>query len=240
MSKFLDTLKELQVSPNLVHKVVVAEEANARQGTQSAKTRSETRGGGRKPYKQKKTGNARQGTIRAPHYAHGGMALAVKPRDYSKKVNKKERRLAMLGAIADAQASGNLILVDKIAFAKPSTKDAAAFLAKNGAGDVKRVLVIVSEFDDATVKSFRNLPMVEIRTAPRRDGQGEGFSTRDVVLANKIVMTKDAVSTLEATYSASEEPAPKKAKAEPAPKKAPAKAKKSAGEAPAPQTEVEA
>src|SRR5689334_4255274 len=83
-----------------IHRVVVAEEANARQGTQSAKTRSDARGGGRKPYKQKKTGRARQGTIRAPHYAHGGMALAVKPRDYDKKVNRKERRLALKTAFA--------------------------------------------------------------------------------------------------------------------------------------------
>lgn len=233
MSKFLDTLKELKVSPNLLHRVVVAEEANARQGTQSAKTRSETRGGGRKPYKQKKTGNARQGTIRAPHYAHGGMAFAVKPRDYSKKVNRKERRLALLGAFADVQASGNLIVVDKIAFAKPSTKDAVAFLAKSGAADVKRVLVIVSEFDDNVVKSFRNLPKTEVRSAPRRDGKGEGFSTRDLVLANKVVISKDALATIEATFSAEEgaaEAAPKKA----APKKAEAK------KAPAKKKEVKA
>ena len=204
MSKFLDNLKSLEISPNLLHRVVVAEEANGRQGTQSAKTRSETRGGGRKPYKQKKTGNARQGTIRAPHYAHGGMAFAVKPRDYSKKVNRKERRLALLGAFADVQSSGNLIVVDKIAFAKPSTKDAVAFLSKNGAGDVKRVLVVVSEFDEGVVKSFRNIPMVEVRSAPRRDGKGEGFSTRDLILANKVVISKDALSTLEATFSAPE------------------------------------
>jgi len=100
MAGFLDSLKQVKVSSNLLHRVVVAEEANARQGTQSTKTRSEVRGGGKKPYKQKKTGNARQGTIRAPHYAHGGVALAVKPRDYTKKVNRKERRLALLGAFA--------------------------------------------------------------------------------------------------------------------------------------------
>ena len=94
------TLANVEVNKGTVHRVIVTEEANARQGTQSAKTRSEVRGGGRKPYKQKKTGNARQGTTRAPQYAHGGMALAVKPRDYTKKVNKKERRLATIAAFS--------------------------------------------------------------------------------------------------------------------------------------------
>src|SRR3978361_26649 len=89
-------LTTISASHTTIHRTVVAEEANSRQGTQSAKTRSETRGGGRKPYKQKKTGNARQGTIRAPHYAHGGVAFAPVPRDYEKKVNKKERRASIL------------------------------------------------------------------------------------------------------------------------------------------------
>ncbi len=204
MSKFLDTLKELQVSPNLLHRVIVSEEANARQGTQSAKTRSEVRGGGKKPYRQKKTGNARQGTIRAPHYAHGGMALAVKPRGYAKKVNRKERRLALLGALADKATSGSLIVVDKIVFSAPKTKDAVSFLEKNGVADVKRVLIVVAEHDEATVKSFRNLPNVEIRTAPRRDGKGEAFSTRDLLVAHKVVISKDALANVEAAYSGSE------------------------------------
>jgi len=229
MGDFLDTLKGLNVSPNLLHRVVVAEEANARQGTQSAKTRSEVRGGGKKPYKQKKTGNARQGTIRAPHYAHGGMALAVKPRDYAKKVNRKERRLALLGALADKAASGDLVVVDKIAIATPKTKDAMALIAKNGAADAKRVLVILADHDEATIKSFQNIAGVEVRTAPRKDGRGAAFSTRDLLVAHKVLIAKDALATVEATYSASdtEAPAPKKA----APKKAePKAAKKTAKE----------
>src|SRR5207302_8786859 len=92
-------LAEAKADIPTLHRAVVAEEANSRQGTQSAKTRSEVRGGGRKPYRQKKTGNARQGTIRSPLYAHGGMALAVKPRDYTKGLNRKERRQASLGAL---------------------------------------------------------------------------------------------------------------------------------------------
>lgn len=210
MPNFLDTLKGLEVSPNLLHRVVVAEEANARQGTQSAKTRSEVRGGGKKPYKQKKTGNARQGTIRAPHYAHGGMALAVKPRDYSKKVNKKERRLALLGALADKMNSGAVTVVDKIAISAPKTKDAVAFLAKNKASDCKRVLVVLAEHDDAVNKSFANLSNVEVRTVPRKDGKGESFGTRDLVVAQMIFITKDAVATLEETFSAEKAEAPTK------------------------------
>src|SRR5437879_1491464 len=103
------TLAGATVSPVTLHRTVVAEEANSRQGTQKAKTRSEARGGGRKPYKQKKTGRARQGTIRAPQYAHGGVALAVAPRDYEKKVNRKERRAAILAALASKVEAGDVL-----------------------------------------------------------------------------------------------------------------------------------
>lgn len=127
------------VSPVVAHRAVVAEEANKRQGTQKTKTRSEVRGGGRKPYKQKKTGNARQGSIRAPHYAHGGMALAITPRDYSKKVNKKERRAAILAAFSAQVEAGNVTFVDSITFAEPRTKDAQAMLAALGLKDQRRV-----------------------------------------------------------------------------------------------------
>ncbi|MCW5939404.1 MAG: 50S ribosomal protein L4 [Fimbriimonadaceae bacterium] len=218
---FIDNLKELSVSPNLLHRVVVAEEANARQGTQSAKTRSEVRGGGKKPYKQKKTGNARQGTIRAPHYAHGGMALAVKPRDYSKKVNRKERRLALLGAFAAKLNSGDMVIVDKIAFEAPKTKNALDLLKKHGLSEARRVLVVLPEHHEPTLRSFRNIEGVEVRTAPRRDGTGEAFGTRDLVVAHKVLVSKEAVAVLEATYSGEEAaPAPKKEKA-PAKKAAP-------------------
>lgn len=202
MSKFLESLKSLEVSANLVHRVVVAEEANARQGTQSAKTRSEVRGGGKKPYKQKKTGNARQGTIRAPHYAHGGMALAVKPRDYTKKVNKKERRLAVLTALASKLANGDVVTVDSLTVKEPKTKAAADILAKAGVARAKRVLVVIAEPHEATYKSFRNLPNVEVRCAPNKEGKGEAFSTRDVTVAHKIVFDKAALKTLEETFSA--------------------------------------
>ncbi len=187
---------------HLLHQAVVTEEANSRQGTQSAKTRSETRGGGRKPYKQKKTGNARQGTIRAPQYAHGGMALAVKPRDYSKKMNRRERRAAILGAINAQIEAGNVIVADKIGFASPKTKDAQAFLAGHGVLETRRVLVIVNTHDESTWRSFRNLTNVEVRTAPSQDAAAKtnAFSARDILIAHKIVVAADALQTIESVW----------------------------------------
>jgi large subunit ribosomal protein L4 len=200
-------LTTISASHTTIHRAVVAEEANSRQGTQSAKTRSEVRGGGRKPYKQKKTGNARQGTIRAPHYAHGGMAMAVKPRDYSKKINKQEKRAAILSALAMHFEAGNVTVVDSIAFGTPKTKDAIAFLAAHGLSETRRVLVITTEVDDVTTKSFRNLKSVELRTAPASVKKGEegpktqAFSARDVLVAHKVVIVKDALTRIEEVWA---------------------------------------
>lgn len=190
------------VNPHVLHRTVVAELANARQGTQSAKTRSETRGGGRKPYKQKKTGNARQGTIRAPHYAHGGMALAVKPRDYDKKVNRKERRAAILGAFAEQANAGNVIVADGISFAEAKTKHAIAMLKALGLADVSRVLVILEQADDVTHKCFRNLPNVTVRTAPSadKDAKSAVFSARDLLVAHRVVIAKGALAKIEEVW----------------------------------------
>ena len=194
-----------------VHRVVVAEQANMRQGTQSAKTRGETRGGGRKPYKQKKTGRARQGSIRAPHYAHGGMAFAVKPRDYDQKVNRKERRLALKSAFTSRVEAGDVIVLDEISFSKPKTKDAVKVIADAGIS-AKRVLVILPRYDEAAVKSFRNLRnggemKVEVRTAPASVKPGaeriktQSFSTRDLLLAHKILIAKDALKAMEEVWA---------------------------------------
>lgn len=187
----------------VLHRTVVAEEANARQGTQSAKTRSEAKGGGRKPYRQKKTGNARQGSIRAPHYAHGGMALAVKPRSYAKKVNKKERRAAILGALAAQLAAENVTVADKIQFAEPKTKEAVALLTALGVAEAKRVLVVLPAYDETTYKCFRNLPNVTVRTAPTTDAEAKSatFSTRDVLIAHKIVIAADALKAIEEVWA---------------------------------------
>lgn len=188
---------------SLLHQAVVTEEANSRQGTQSAKTRSEVRGGGRKPYRQKKTGNARQGSIRAPHYAHGGMALAVKPRDYSKKMNRKERRAAILGAFAAKLEAGVVTICDAITFPEAKTKMAVEMLKALGVDKAKRVLVVLGQHDDVTYKCFRNLPNVVVRTAPsgKEDAaKSATFSTRDVLIAHQIVIAKDALARMEEVW----------------------------------------
>ena len=196
-------LADAETSHTTIHRAVVAEEANSRQGTQSAKTRSETRGGGRKPYKQKKTGNARQGTIRAPHYAHGGMALAVKPRDYTKKVNRQERRAAILMALSAHFEGGNVVVVDSISFPEAKTKDAVGMLKALGLGETRRVLVILPVVDETTYRAFRNLPNVEVRTAPARElgAKTQAFSARDVLVAHKIVVAQDALARIEEVWS---------------------------------------
>jgi large subunit ribosomal protein L4 len=202
-----DKLANATVSPVVAHRTVVAEEANSRQGTQKAKTRSEVRGGGRKPYKQKKTGNARQGSIRAPHYAHGGMALAVAPRDYEKKVNKRERRAAILAAFSAQIEAGNVSVVDNIAFATPSTKDANAMLAALGLAGQRRVLIVLPEYDAVALKSFRNLPNVTVRTAPAVVAKGEEgpktapFSARDLLVAHKLVVAQEALTRIEEVWA---------------------------------------
>lgn len=202
--KLGDRVADATVNTPLLHRAVVSEEANNRQGTQKAKTRAEVRGGGRKPYRQKKTGRARQGTVSAPHYHHGGVAFAPVPRDYSKKVNRKERRKAIITALSARVTSGDVIVVDKIEFKKPKTKDAIAMLKAVGAGDAKRVLVILESCDDAAYKSFRNIPNIKIRTAPVRgegSAQTQGFSTRDLLVAHKIVAAKGAIEAIEEAWA---------------------------------------
>jgi large subunit ribosomal protein L4 len=198
-----ETLAGATTSPVSLHRTIVAEEANARQGTQKAKTRSEARGGGRKPYKQKKTGRARQGSIRSPQYAHGGMALAVAPRDYEKKVNRKERRASILAAFASKMETGDMIVADSIVFAEPKTKDAAAMLAALGVADSRRILVVLPQYDQVTYRSFRNLPNVTVRTAPARPGEetkSAAFSARDLMVAHKVVIAQDALKKIEEVW----------------------------------------
>jgi len=205
--KLSKAIADAKVVASTAHRAVVAEEANKRQGTQSAKTRSEVRGGGRKPYKQKKTGNARQGTVSAPHYTHGGMALAIKPRDYDKKVNKKERRAALLGAISAHITAGNVTVVDSITFGEPKTKDAVAMLAALGLGNQRRVLIVLPVYDQVVYKCFRNLPNVTVRTAPSSSAGGAEaaktavFSTRDLMVAQKIVIAQDALAKIEEVWA---------------------------------------
>ena len=152
------------VQPNipLMHQVVTAQLAARRSGTQSTKTRSEVRGGGAKPFRQKGTGNARQGSIRAPHYSGGGVALGPKPRKYGQKTPKKMIGLALRSALSDRAAEGKIIVIDEWGFDKPSTKAAKAVLA--GLGIDAKALVVVGRDDAAAALSFRNLTEVQIIT----------------------------------------------------------------------------
>ena len=153
------------IEPNIpvMHQIVTSQQACWRQGTQSAKTRSEVSGGGRKPWRQKGTGRARQGTIRAPQWRGGGVVFAPKPRSYAKKMNNKEVKLAMRSALSAKVRDNELVLVDEYGFEKPRTKDAVAMLKALGLED-KRLTIIVHDDDVNAYLSFRNIPKTFIIT----------------------------------------------------------------------------
>ena len=168
----------------LIHQVVVAQRAAARQGTHSTKRRGEVSGAGRKPFKQKGTGNARQGSIRAPHMTGGGIVHGPKPRDYGQRTPKKMIAAALLGALSDRARGERLHVVESFGIeGAPSTKAAAAVL--NGFGAVKNVLVVIDRDDELTVKSVRNLAYVHVLTY----GQLNAY---DVLVSDDIVFTKAA------------------------------------------------
>ena len=181
------------IEPNeaVVHDVVKNHLANCRQGTQSSLTRAEVSGGGIKPWRQKGTGRARQGSIRAPQWTHGGVALGPKPRDYSYTINKKVKRLALLSALSDKAANGNLIVVDKIAADEFKTKTVVAFLAAVGAG--KKNLILNDTADVKFVASAANIPGVKTAV--------DGVNTYDVVNADKLIVSLDAAKKLEEVYA---------------------------------------
>ena len=205
------------VQPNVpvMHQVVTAQLAGARAGTQSTLTRAEVRGGGKKPWRQKGTGRARQGSIRAPQWAGGGVALGPKPRDYSQKTPKKMIALALRGALSDRASEGKVVVVDAWNFEKPSTKGAVAALAALGVSD--NVLVVINRDDENAYKSFRNLVNVQVCLA------GE-LNTYDVLVNDWIVFTTstlpgvaDTVDAAAETGADSAPPAPNASSAEPAP-----------------------
>lgn len=152
------------VQPNVpvMHQVVTAQLARRRSGTQSTKTRADVRGGGIKPYRQKGTGNARQGSIRAPHFTGGGVALGPKPRSYAQKTPKKMIRLALRSALSDRVNEGRIVVVDNFGWDQPSTKNAIAALGSLGIEG--RVLVVIAREDATTALSFRNIPEVQLIT----------------------------------------------------------------------------
>jgi large subunit ribosomal protein L4 len=189
------------IQPNVpvMHQVVTAQLAARRAGTQSTKTRSEVRGGGAKPFRQKGTGNARQGSIRAPHYSGGGVALGPKPRSHAVKVNKKEVRLALRSALSDRAAEGKVVVVNGWGIDTPSTKAAKAALLDVGV--TGKALVVVGRDDAAAALSFRNLPNIQL-VAP-----GE-LNAYDVLVNEWIVFTEDVLPTADSVAHADTATAP--------------------------------
>ena len=159
-AELVDELFGVQPNVPVMHQVVTAQLAHRRAGTQSTKTRAEVSGGGKKPFRQKGTGGARQGSTRAPHYTGGGIALGPKPRSYTKRTPRKMVRLALASALSDRAAAGRVVVVDSWGFSAPSTKEAIKALAALGVSG--RSLVVVDTADDTAIRSFRNIPEVQL------------------------------------------------------------------------------
>ena len=187
-----DAVFGVEVNEHLVHMAVVQQLANKRQGTQKAKTRSEVSGGGRKPWRQKGTGHARQGSTRAPQWTGGGVVFAPVPRDYSFKLNKKEKRAALKSALSDKVANNKLVVVDALKFDEIKTKSFAKVMANlNVEG---KALVVLNENDQNVVLSARNIATVKTALT-------NTINTYDIVNAKTLVLTQDAVKTIEEVYA---------------------------------------
>ena len=182
------------IEPNaaVVHDVVKNHLANCRQGTQSALTRAEVSGGGRKPWRQKGTGRARQGSTRAPQWTHGGIVFAPKPRDYSYTLNKKTKRLALKSALSAKAAAAQIVVIDSIKMEAPKTKEFAAFL--NAVGVQGKALVVTAEADTNVVKSGRNIEGVQVTFANL-------LNVYDVTNATKLVVDKAALAKIEEVFA---------------------------------------
>ena len=186
-----DAVFGVEVNENLMHKAVVAQLAASRQGTQSAKTRSEVSGGGRKPWRQKGTGHARQGSIRAPQWTGGGVVFAPVPRDYSIKMNKKERRLALKSALTSRVQENKLIVLDELKFDEIKTKKFAEVMKNLNAN---KALVVLNENDEKVILSARNIP--DVQTALTNT-----INVYDIMKAGTVVLTQDAVKKIEEVYA---------------------------------------
>jgi large subunit ribosomal protein L4 len=181
-----------QVNVPVMHQVVTAQLATARAGTHSTKRRGEVRGGGKKPWRQKGTGRARQGSIRAPHWVGGGVVMGPKPRDHTLKVPKKMKNLALRSALTDRARSGRVAVVEELRFEAPKTKDAVKLLAGIGASSA---LVVLGTADEIVARSFRNLPDVHVITADQ-------LNTYDVIASEWIVFTSEALAQVTAKRAA--------------------------------------
>jgi len=187
-----DSIFGIEINEYAVYEVVKNYLANQRQGTQSAKTRGEVRGGGRKPYRQKGTGRARQGSTVAPNHVGGGVVFAPKPRDYSYSVPKKVRRLALKSALTSKARDGEVIVIDKLSFDEPKTKDMITFLEKVKAED--KALIVTSEKDNVVVKSASNIPGVTTT-------QVGTMNVYEILNHTSFIATKDAISRIEEVYA---------------------------------------
>lgn len=182
------------IKPNkvLLHEMVVNYLANQRQGTQSALTRAEVAGGGKKPWRQKGTGHARQGSIRAPQWRHGGIVFAPKPRDYSYTVNKKEKRLAMKSAFSAKVIDNNVIILDKLTLDAYKTRDIVNMLSAVNAN--KKTLLVLPDVDKKVIFSARNIPGV-------KTAQVNTLNVYDILNYDSLIIVRDAVSKIEEVYA---------------------------------------
>ena len=184
-----ETIFAAEVNADAMHQVVVALLANKRQGTQSAKTRAEVRGGGIKPWRQKGTGRARQGSIRAPQWIKGGVVFAPKPRDYRMSIPKSMRKVAMTSALTSKVA--DMVVLEDLTFEAPKTKEAVKML---NAFEAKKTLIITAEVNENVYKSARNIEGVTVMPV-------NNINVYDLLNCKKVIMTKDAVSKIEEVYA---------------------------------------
>lgn len=187
-----DELFAVEYNEPLIHEVVVAYNANQRQGTKSALTRSEVRGHAKKPWRQKGTGRARQGSSKGPQWTGGGVVFAPKPRDFSKKVNKQKKRYALLSAISKKLAQNEVVVVDKFAFDNPKTKEAKAFV---DAFKFNGSVLVVNDVNDLNIKrATANLPNLSIEEV-------DNLNVYEVVANRNIVLTQSAIKSIEEAYA---------------------------------------
>ena len=186
-----DSIFGVEINEHLVHMAVLQQLANNRQGTQKAKTRSEVSGGGRKPWRQKGTGHARQGSIRAPQWTGGGVVFAPTPRDYSFKLNKKEKQAALKSVLTDKVQNDALVVVDELKLDEIATKEFAKVM-KNL--NVENGLVVLADNDQNVVLSARNMAEVNTEVV-------NAINVYDILSAGKLVLTKDALSKIEEVYA---------------------------------------
>ena len=186
-----DAVFGVEVNEHLVHMAVVQQLANNRQGTQKAKTRSEVSGGGRKPWRQKGTGHARQGSTRSPQWTGGGVVFAPVPRDYSFKINKKEKRAALKSALTSRVLDNKLIVVDELKLDEIKTKKFQAVMDNL---KVKKALVVIADNDEKITMSARNIPTVKTALV-------NSINVYDILKGDTLVLTKDAVAKIEEVYA---------------------------------------